>query len=290
MTVRAEAARRRRHYQVRVGAGVAAVLLVVVAGWIVVANMDDSGTPSATPTAAAPTAVKCEYLPLVDPAASPKPQLPQGIKATGLPPAQASNVGKQVLTFATNLGQIKIEMDLSKVPCTANSMAFLANQKFFNNSTCHRVVKEISALQCGDPAGSGGQEGQGGPEYRFANENLPTGRKPAYTTGDVAMANADQQDQPSQGTNGSQFFFVYGDTPLQGNYTLLGKVTEGLDIIKKVAAGGDDNAFGAEGGPGGGHPKTKLTFLTVTPNPTGATAPAAPAAPATPAVKPTPTS
>jgi len=73
------------------------------------------------------------------------------------------------------------------------------------------------------------------------------------------MANA------GENTNGSQFFFVYKDSELQPQYTLLGKVVEGLDIVKKIAEAGDDGAF--EPNPGGGHPKTELKFDSVTVTP-----------------------
>jgi peptidyl-prolyl cis-trans isomerase B (cyclophilin B) len=63
-------------------------------------------------------------------------------------------------------------------------------------------------------------------------------------------------------SNGSQFFFVYKDSPLQAQYTLWGKIIKGLDIVKKVGEGGDDGAFAQQSG--GGHPKTEIIFQTVT--------------------------
>jgi peptidyl-prolyl cis-trans isomerase B (cyclophilin B) len=145
-----------------------------------------------------------------------------------------------------------MEMDLSKTPCTAASIAYLANKKFYDNSSCHRLVQEIFALQCGDPSGTG----SGGATYRFADENLPKDKLPAYHEGDVAMANTGQP-----GSNGSQFFFLWSNSTLQGDYSLFGRVIEGMDIVKKVAAGGDDGAFAQQAG--GGHPKIKFTFKTV---------------------------
>ena len=102
--------------------------------------------------------------------------------------------GYQVFTFETNLGVIKVESDLSKTPCTAASIAYLASKGFYDNTSCHRLVPAIFALQCGDPAGTGA----GGATYRFADENLPKDKLPAYHAGDVAMANQGQPDHQRQ--------------------------------------------------------------------------------------------
>ena len=105
----------------------------------------------------------------------------------------------------------------------------------------------IFVLQCGDPTGTTG----GGPGYQFADENL-TGA--TYPAGTLAMANA------GAGTNGSQFFLVYKDTQLPPNYTPFGMITEGLNVIEKVAAKGDDGSNSA----GGGKPKLAISLKKVT--------------------------
>lgn len=260
MAERAEAVRLKRRQRTQMGLVAGGVLLTVVLVWVIVANAsgDDTNT-TANPTAsAAPNTADCVWNPLVDPAATPKPSLPAGLKDVGTPATKATAVGTQTVTLDTNLGKIEFEMDLTKVPCTAASINYLAGKKFYDGTDCHRLVTQISALQCGDPAG----DGTGGPMYRFANENLPTGKRPAYGEGDVAMANADNAEQGITDTNGSQFFFVYGQSELPANYTLVGHVTTGLDILKAVGAAGDDGAFAQQAG--GGHPKKKITLKTVT--------------------------
>jgi len=268
MAARQEAARRKRLLQARVGAGVAGVVVLAAVVWIIAAATGGS-QPTANPSSG-PTA--CEWIPqlpeattspdTVSPgtaspgAASPTPALPEGIKDVGTPPTDVPRSGFQVLTFTTNLGVIKVEMDLSKTPCTAANLSYLASKKFYDGSSCHRLVPSIFALQCGDPSGTG----SGGASYRFADENLPTGKLPAYHEGDVAMANTGQP-----GSNGSQFFFLWASSQLQADYSLFGRVIEGVDIVKKVGAGGDDGAFEAQAG--GGHPKTKIVFKTVTAGP-----------------------
>jgi peptidyl-prolyl cis-trans isomerase B (cyclophilin B) len=62
------------------------------------------------------------------------------------------------------------------------------------------------------------------------------------------------------GSTGSQFFIVYADTDLPADYTVLGTITTGLDIVDSVAAAGSDDANGL----GDGHPRREITIKTVT--------------------------
>jgi peptidyl-prolyl cis-trans isomerase B (cyclophilin B) len=284
MAARQEAARRKRLLQARIGGGIAGVIVLGAVIWIVVAT---AGGGSSQPAAGPSGPAGCVWfsdLPTPDPTASPgaSPSLPAGIKDVGMPPTEVPHSGFQVLTFDTNQGVIEVEMDLSKTPCTGASMAFLANKGFYNNSSCHRLVDQIFALQCGDPSGTG----TGGATYRFANENLPTGKLPTYHAGDVAMANTGQPD-----SNGTQFFFVYENSQLPADYSLWGHVIKGFDVVQKVAAGGDDGAFSQDsGGAGGGHPKIPLSFKSVTAGPVTTTSQVQPTTPppaTTPASAPT---
>jgi peptidyl-prolyl cis-trans isomerase B (cyclophilin B) len=278
MAERQAAARRRRLLQARIGAGVAGVVVVAAMVWIVVAATGGDSTPAAD-SSVAPSACSwtSDSLPTPTPGAS--PSLPAGIKDVGTPPTEVPRSGYQVLTFETNLGVIKVEMNLSKTPCTAASLAYLAGKGFYDGTSCHRLVDSIFALQCGDPSGTG----SGGTTYRFADENLPKGKLPAYHAGDVAMANTGQP-----GSNGSQFFFLWDNSQLQADYTLWGKVIEGMDIVTKVGAGGDDGAFAQQAG--GGHPKIKITFTKVTAGPVSQESQVKPTTPAPSSNPPTPSS
>ena len=278
MAERAKAAQKRRQRGAIIGSAVAVVLVIGIVVWIVAASGGKKAAPSAAASASATTsaaAVGCQWVPNPDPSASPAAAANPNLKNVGTPPTTGiPTSGTQDLVLNTNLGQITIQMDLTKAPCTSASFAYLASKKFFDGSSCHRLLNQGDShvLQCGDPSGTG----QGGPSYNFADENLPTDQRPAYVAGDVAMANTG-----TPGSNGSQFFIVFDDTDLPAQYTLWGKVTQGLDVAKKVAQAGDDNAFAknpdGSAGPGGGHPKTKLTFTTVTAGPVRAasTAPSA---------------
>ena len=142
------------------------------------------------------------------------------------------------LTLSTNCGDIVIALN-PKAPTTIASEAFLAGKGFYDATSCHRLTTSgIFVLQCGDPAGNG----TGGPGYSIPDENLPADGAANYPAGTVAMANA------GPGTGGSQFFLVYDDTTLPGDYTVWGTVTSGLDIVKEVASVGTQDG-GADGSP-----------------------------------------
>jgi peptidyl-prolyl cis-trans isomerase B (cyclophilin B) len=253
MAERSAAARKRRQRQAIIGSAIAVVVIAGAAVWLVSAlNHDDK--KKAKSTAAAGT-VACAWTPAA--AGGGK------VKDVGMPPATVPNVGTSVLTMDTNLGAIKATMDLSKVPCTGASFAHLSSKKFWDNTKCHRLVNEASfkVLQCGDPFATGKgyrqTDGQGGPSYTMAEENLPTDTNNPYPAGSIAMANTGQP-----GSTGSQFFICSEDTKLPASYTLLGKITTGLDIVKGVVKAGDDGAFKANAG--GGHPKKELDIKAMT--------------------------
>ena len=256
MAERAAAARRRRRMQAAIGAAAAMVLMIAGTIWLVRSLGD--GNEKNKPAAAAGT-TQCQWIEV------PADQRTPTTKDVGLPPIQASTVGTETMTMDTNLGRITAKLDLSKVPCTAASFAHLAGKNFYNDSKCHRLVTEgLKVLQCGDPSARGNgyreSDGTGGPTYRFAEENLPVDKRPAYPEGVIAMAKTSAPN-----STGSQFFIVFGDTELNPDYTVLGTVTAGLDIVKKVAADGHDNAFAQQAG--GGHPKTELVIKSMSVNP-----------------------
>jgi len=147
-------------------------------------------------------------------------------------------VKDKTFTLKTNCGDIVFTTFGSKAPLTVTAMSYLANNKYFDNSVCHRIVTQgIYIIQCGDPTASG----SGGPAWSYPDENLPTGTGNTYPAGTVAMANS------GPNTNGSQFFFVYKDgSQLGPNYTIWGKVTKGLNILQYVASKGV-NGGGADG-------------------------------------------
>jgi len=139
------------------------------------------------------------------------------------PPMTIDAAKKYTAIIDTSCGKITVELDPKAAPKTVNNFVFLANQKFFDGLTWHRVVKDF-VIQGGDPQGTG----SGGPGYEFADE-LPQGAN-AYVPGVLAMANS------GPNTNGSQFFIVTGNggLRLQNNYSLFGRVTDGLIVAQKL--------------------------------------------------------
>ena len=196
-------------------------------------------TAKVSVAAAASGTVNCTYVTASTPAKPVDPPSGKNVPATGT----------VAVVMTTDRGAIGITMDRSKTPCTINSFLSLAQQKYFDATSCHRLVSSgLFLLQCGDPTGTG----SGGPGYTFRDETYATD---AFPAGTVAMANA------GTNTNGSQFFLVYADSPLPPKYTVFGHMdAAGIAVITKVAAGGDDGSISA----GGGKPNIPVKILTVT--------------------------
>lgn len=127
-----------------------------------------------------------------------------------------------IATLATNRGDIKVEFYPQDAPQTVNNFICLAQDGYYDGTPFHRIVSGF-VIQGGDPTGTGA----GGPGYQFSDE--PVAKD--YERGILAMANAGPD------TNGSQFFIVLEDLrgKLPKNYTIFGKVIEGLDVVDAIA-------------------------------------------------------
>ncbi|MNJ57753.1 putative peptidyl-prolyl cis-trans isomerase [compost metagenome] len=139
----------------------------------------------------------------------------------------------------TNKGSFTIELFAKDAPKTVNNFVFLSRQGYYDNVIFHRIIESFM-IQSGDPLGTG----TGGPGYQFEDEVTNY----QYEPGIVAMANA------GPNTNGSQFFICTGADSVslnnQPNYTIFGKVTEGMDIVQQIAATPvEGNAFGETSSP-----------------------------------------
>jgi cyclophilin family peptidyl-prolyl cis-trans isomerase len=124
--------------------------------------------------------------------------------------------------FETSLGNFTIELFEQETPNTVENFVKLAEKNFYDSVVFHRVIEGFM-IQGGDPTGTG----RGGPGYQFADEFHP---KLKHTSeGILSMANA------GPNTNGSQFFITLAPTPhLDGRHTVFGKVTEGIDVVRKI--------------------------------------------------------
>ena len=186
-------------------------------------------------------------------------------RAVDPPPGNPPADNPATLTISTSAGDIPVTLEPEQAPCAVNSFVSLADQGYFDNTTCHRLTTQgYYVLQCGDPTGTG----RGGPGYTFADELVandprlqPCGQEAGqefctYNTGTVAMANAGQD------TNGSQFFLVYGNSKFPPAYTVLGHMdAAGLKVVKDIAAKGIGTANGMA--PGDGTPKETVTITSV---------------------------
>jgi len=158
---------------------------------------------------------------------------PEGEPARPVDPPRSENVSDQGtvgVTLHLTAGDVSLTLDRATAPCTVNSFVSLAEQGFYDDTECHRLVDYgIFILQCGDPTATG----TGGPGYTIPDELNPP---PTYPAGTVAMA----KRQPPN-TGGSQFFLVWADTPLPAEYTVFGTMDQaGLDVVAGIAAQGVD--------------------------------------------------
>lgn len=157
-----------------------------------------------------------------------------------IPPIKLAKPLPKSMTLKTNCGDVVIALD-ANAPFTVTQITALAKAGYYNKSLCHReAISGFEMLQCGDPTA----QGAGGPGFSYADENLPIGKALAYPAGTVAMANSG----PNTNTNGSQFFLVFGDSPALGpSYSIWGKITKGLDVLKYIASKGvnDPSGIGA---------------------------------------------
>ena len=214
--------RRKRDNVVAVSVGGAAIALALLLQLTVFASNPSeedfvaaqeglaSPSASATPTAAATNADNI-----------PKPETAAGKVFTG--------------ELALNSGPLGVEIDGTKAPQAAAVFKSLADQNFYNGLSCHRLTtaETFGVLQCGSKTGDGSSD----PSYTWGPlENTPQDNN--YPAGTIAVA-------PTSGnanSNGTQFFIVYKDTVIPadaaGGYTVVGKVTSGLDVVSGIAAAG----------------------------------------------------
>jgi len=130
---------------------------------------------------------------------------------------------KYTATIETDKGNLVLELFAKDVPKAVSNFVYLAVSGYYDGCTFHRVIPGFMA-QGGDPTGMG----TGGPGYTFANEIT----KHKHVAGALSMANTGRPN-----SNGSQFFICYQAQPgLDGDYSVFGQLTSGMDVLKNLAA------------------------------------------------------
>ena len=128
----------------------------------------------------------------------------------------------------TSMGDIVVELNPAKAPKTVSNFLYYVKSGFYNNTIFHRVINGFM-IQGGCPDGTG----MGGPGYNIRGEFSQNGfNNPLkHEAGVLSMARAMHPDSA-----GSQFFIMHKPAPhLDGSYAAFGKITEGMDVVNKIA-------------------------------------------------------
>lgn len=142
------------------------------------------------------------------------------------PPTVIDPAKRYHVTVHTSQGDFVISLvDPRIAPQTVNNFVYLAQNRYYDGLTFHRVVPGF-VVQGGDPLGNG----TGGPAYKLPDETNPS----EWPRGTVGMASS------AAGVSGSQFFITLGDAPFlasNGVYNRFGEVTSGMDVIDRIKVG-----------------------------------------------------
>lgn len=134
-----------------------------------------------------------------------------------------------IVTITMESGDvIKLELYPEIAPISVNNFISLIKKNFYDGLIFHRVIRGFM-IQGGCPEGTG----MGGPDYSIKGEFAQNGVNNTlkHTEGVLSMARAMHPDSA-----GSQFFIMHKTSPhLDGSYAAFGKVTEGMDVVNKIA-------------------------------------------------------
>jgi peptidyl-prolyl cis-trans isomerase B (cyclophilin B) len=222
--------RRKRDNVLAISAGTAAVVVALVLQLTVFSSnpTEDEYAAAQAGLTSPPATATQSPAPTANADNIPKPETAAGKTFTG--------------ELKLNSGTLGVELDGTAAPQAAAVFKSLADQNFYAGLNCHRLTtaETFGVLQCGSKAGDGSSD----PSFTWGPlENTPQDNN--YPAGTIAVARSGGNAYG----NGTQFFIVYKDTVIPadaaGGYTVVGKVTSGLDTVIKIAAAGlkpGDNA------------------------------------------------
>ena len=134
-----------------------------------------------------------------------------------------------IVTFEMENGDVmKAELYPETAPNTVNNFISLIQSGYYNGLCFHRVIRGFM-IQGGCPEGTG----TGGPGYSIRGEFAQNGfsNDLKHSPGVLSMARTMAPDPA-----GSDFFIMHKDSPhLDGAYAAFGKITEGMDIVDRIA-------------------------------------------------------
>ena len=234
------AERERRQRQVRAAAAGLLTLAVLIGGGLWLAGVfDKKPAPVAAPD-------DCSWTEQ-DVAAN------NNLKAVGTPAKTGiAKTGTSSMTIAMKAGEatgtVAVELDRGKAKCATAALTYLAARNFYGETKCHELTHAEGsfALRCGDPSDTG----NGGAAFTWFPENQPS--EPLAPTADPsASPGATPSPAPAQvlyprgtiammpGVTGSQFLIFYKDSTISTvKYSIVGRVTSGLEFIDKIAEAG----------------------------------------------------
>ncbi|WP_051064540.1 peptidylprolyl isomerase [Acaricomes phytoseiuli] len=185
---------------------------------------------------------------------------PAATESPDMPAVPDPSVARdQTLTGTLSLNQqdLGVELDGTKAPQAASVLKVLADSGYYTNRSCHRLTtgESFAVLQCG----ALDENGQNVPDFSWGPvENTPSDN--VYPAGTIAIARVGGDGN----SNSTQFFITYRDTTIPtdsaGGYTVVGKVTNGLDTISGLAQAG------VQGGESDGKPNIPITIDSFTLN------------------------
>ncbi len=157
-----------------------------------------------------------------------QPMPTEEVKKTGLPEMTINPEKKYSAILETSEGDITLELYAEKTPQTVNNFIHLARTDYYDGTTFHRIMKDFM-IQGGDPKGTG----TGGPGYTVPAE-IKDDLK--HERGAISMARLPDTVNPQKESSGSQFFIMHKTvSQLDGEYTIFGKVIEGMDVVDLIA-------------------------------------------------------
>lgn len=154
--------------------------------------------------------------------------------------------GSETAVIKTSKGDIVVELYGKDAPIHVGNFVELVQKGFYNDTKFHRYepgfviqggdpqTKDATSKEVADQVASGqSMFGTGGPGYQIKGEFDPAQNPNKHVEGALGMARSQSPDSA-----GSQFYFTLAATPfLDSQYTVFGKVTEGLDVVKALRVG-----------------------------------------------------